>query len=101
MSTYKLNFSLTTDEQRCNLITSICSQTTFNSKKFDFLADEIKHNFYEADVVIDKTICNTTQIRQDECEKMAKEVNAMIVIGGIGFVVIDDIFKGKRWKRFI
>lgn len=61
----------------------VCSQTTFNSKKFDFLAEEIKHNFYEADVVIDKTICNTTQIRQDECEKMAKEVNAMIVIGGI------------------
>ena len=60
----------------------VCSQTTFNSKKFDELAKEIEHNFYEADVVVDKTICNSTEIRQIECEKLSKEVEAMIIVGG-------------------
>ena len=41
MSTYKLNFSLTTDEQRCNLITSICSQTTFTPIQYTQMADYI------------------------------------------------------------
>ena len=60
----------------------VVSQTTFNSKKFDELEKEIYTNFIEADVVVDKTICNATEIRQNECEKMAKEVDAMVVIGG-------------------
>lgn len=60
----------------------VCSQTTFNSKKFDELAKEIEHNFYEADVIIDKTICNSTEIRQEECKNLASKVEAMIVIGG-------------------
>lgn len=60
----------------------VCSQTTFSSKKFDYLAKEIEHNFYEADVVIDKTICNATETRQNDCRNLSKQVDAMIVIGG-------------------
>ena len=60
----------------------VCSQTTFSSKKFDELAQEIQHNFYEAEVIVDKTICNATELRQEECAKIAKEVDAMIIIGG-------------------
>ena len=60
----------------------VASQTTFSSKKFDELEKEIYTNFIEADVVVDKTICNATEIRQNECEKMAKEVDVMVVIGG-------------------
>lgn len=60
----------------------VVSQTTFSSKKFDELEKEIYTNFIEADVVVDKTICNATEIRQNECEKMAKEVDVMVVIGG-------------------
>lgn len=60
----------------------VCSQTTFNLKKFDELAEEIKHNFYEAEVIIDNTICNATETRQNECKELAKNVDAMIVIGG-------------------
>ena len=60
----------------------VCSQTTFSSKKFDYLAKEIEHNFYEADVVIDKTICNATETRQNDCRNLSKQVEAMIVIGG-------------------
>lgn len=60
----------------------VVSQTTFSSKKFDDLEKEIYTNFVEADVIIDKTICNSTEIRQEECRKIAKEVECMIVIGG-------------------
>ena len=41
MSTYTLNFSLTTEEQRCEAITSICSQSTFTSKQYTQMADYI------------------------------------------------------------
>ena len=60
----------------------VCSQTTFNSKKFDELAREIEHNFYEAEVIVDKTICNSTEIRQVECEELSQRVDAMIIVGG-------------------
>lgn len=60
----------------------VVSQTTFSSKKFDELEKEIYTNFIEADVVVDKTICNATEIRQAECEKIAKIVDIMVVIGG-------------------
>ena len=60
----------------------VCSQTTFNMKKFDDLAKEIEHNFYEADVIVDKTICSSTEIRQNECMDLAKQVEAMVIIGG-------------------
>lgn len=60
----------------------VCSQTTFNSKKFDELSKEIEHNFYEADVIVDKTICNNTEIRQAACDELSRKVDAMIVIGG-------------------
>ena len=60
----------------------VCSQTTFNSKKFDELSKEIEHNFYEADVIIDKTICNSTEIRQKACVELSKNVDSMIIIGG-------------------
>lgn len=60
----------------------VCGQTTFNSKKFDYLANEIQNNFYEADVVIDNTICNSTEIRQKECRELSKKVEAMIIVGG-------------------
>lgn len=60
----------------------VVAQTTFSSKKFDELEKEIYTNFIEADVVVDKTICNATEIRQAECEEMSKNVDIMIIIGG-------------------
>lgn len=60
----------------------VVSQTTFASKKFDELEKEIYTNFIEADVVVDKTICNATGIRETECEDLSKTVDIMIVIGG-------------------
>lgn len=60
----------------------VVAQTTFSMSKFDSLEKEIYTNFIEADVVVDKTICNATEIRQNECEEMSKSVDYMIVIGG-------------------
>ena len=60
----------------------VVSQTTFSSKKFDELEKEICTNFIEADVIVDKTICNATEIRQKECEELSKNVEIMVVIGG-------------------
>lgn len=60
----------------------VVAQTTFSMNKFDILEKEIYTNFIEADVVVDKTICNATEIRQSECEEISKIVDYMIVIGG-------------------
>lgn len=60
----------------------VVAQTTFSSKKFDELAVEIEKNFCEAEVIIDKTICDSTENRQLEARKLSKECNKIIVIGG-------------------
>ena len=57
-------------------------QTTFSSRKFDELAVEIERNFWEADVIIDKTICDSTENRQLEAQKLSSECDMIFVIGG-------------------
>jgi 4-hydroxy-3-methylbut-2-enyl diphosphate reductase len=59
---------------------TVVSQTTFNLIKFKYLVailDKICYNPY-----IVNTICNATQERQAEAQKIASSVDAMIVIGG-------------------
>ena len=60
----------------------VVAQTTISSSYFDILAEEIEKNFIEAEVVIDKTICNATEIRQKETFEMSKKFSTMIIIGG-------------------
>ena len=60
----------------------VIAQTTISSKKFDILAKEVEKNFIEAEVIIDKTICNATEIRQKETLEMSKKFSYMIIIGG-------------------
>lgn len=60
----------------------VVSQTTFSSAKFDKLLEEIQLNFYEADVFVDKTICDSTENRQQETREISKKANKMIIIGG-------------------
>lgn len=57
-------------------------QTTFNMKTAEKLAEEIKHEFYETDVIVDNTICSATEQRQNEVKELAKSVNKMVIIGG-------------------
>lgn len=60
----------------------VVAQTTFSSSKFEILREEIETNFIEADVIIDKTVCDATEKRQRETGELSKIVNSMIIIGG-------------------
>lgn len=60
----------------------LVSQTTFDRNQFDLIAKCIKERYSEADVVIKKTICSATDQRQSETEELAKQVDALIVVGG-------------------
>ena len=61
----------------------IIAQTTFSLKKFEEYSEQIKkelENNYELE--IKNTICPATMLRQEETEKISKQVDYMIVIGG-------------------
>ena len=60
-------------------IVCIVSQTTFNYKKFQELVEIIEKKGY--DIIVLNTICNATEERQTEARQIAREVDAMIVIG--------------------
>ena len=60
----------------------VVAQTTFSSKNFDMLADELRKVFKKTIVMVDKTICRATEKRQEEAGEISKEVNSMVIIGG-------------------
>jgi 4-hydroxy-3-methylbut-2-enyl diphosphate reductase len=60
----------------------LVSQTTFNRALFDRIAARVRARFGENNVVVKKTICAATETRQSETEVLAKQVEAMIVVGG-------------------
>lgn len=60
----------------------IIAQTTFSVARFDDIVKEISERLKKYNIEINKSICNSTQNRQAEAEKMSKEVDFMIVIGG-------------------
>ena len=59
---------------------TVVSQTTFHVNNFKKIVENILKRYYNAFVV--NTICNATQIRQQETEELARKADAMIVIGG-------------------
>ena len=60
----------------------IIAQTTFSSKKYDEYVNIIKDTFKDTKIIIDKTICDTTENRQTEANELSKTVDKMIIIGG-------------------
>ena len=68
----------------------ILAQTTFSMIKFDEIVQLIQEKFENDEkidesknnLVIKNTICNATQIRQEETEKISKQVDYMIIVGG-------------------
>ncbi len=58
----------------------IVSQTTFNYKKFQDIVEIIMEKGY--DIFVLNTICNATEDRQTQAYELAKQSDAMIVIGG-------------------
>lgn len=59
---------------------SIVSQTTFNYKKFQDIVDILVKKRY--DILVMNTICNATEERQTEAGTIARQSDAMLVIGG-------------------
>lgn len=59
---------------------AVISQSTFSVKKFDKIVEKLKK--VVADVKVKKTICSPTKNRQAAAEKLAREVEVMVVIGG-------------------
>ena len=62
----------------------IVAQTTYSSKKFDDLVERIKETLEKEniEVIIDKTICMATEIRQEEADNLSKQADYTIIIGG-------------------
>ena len=58
----------------------LVSQTTFNNRKFKELVEFFEKKDYN--ICVYSTICNATEVRQKDADKLASEVDAMIVIGG-------------------
>ena len=58
----------------------IVAQTTFNYKKFEDIVDILLKKSY--DILVMNTICNATEVRQTEAGTIARNSDAMIVIGG-------------------
>ena len=58
----------------------IVSQTTFNYKKFKDIVDIFSKKSYDINVM--NTICNATEERQTEAGTIARQSDAMLVIGG-------------------
>ena len=68
------SFSVAKEQSVC-----VVSQTTFNYNKFKYLVEIISEKSY--DIFVVNTICNATKERQSEARAIAKEADAMIVIG--------------------
>lgn len=61
----------------------VISQTTFSVESFNNIIKEITSKIgVVAKIEVKNTICNATKLRQEETSKIAKKVDAMIIIGG-------------------
>ncbi|WHH59465.1 bifunctional 4-hydroxy-3-methylbut-2-enyl diphosphate reductase/30S ribosomal protein S1 [Petroclostridium sp. X23] len=65
---------------KCSDKTCVVAQTTINRERWDRITDDIKQRCQNP--LIYDTICSATNDRQVETEKLAKQVDIMIVIGG-------------------
>lgn len=68
-------FTPPADKELC-----VVSQTTFNYKKFQDVVEILEKKGYNVSVV--NTVCNATEVRQNEAAQLAARVDVMIVIGG-------------------
>lgn len=61
----------------------IIAQTTYSLKKFEEIVKELEQALKnKCQIEVKNTICSATRLRQEETEKISKEVEAMIIVGG-------------------
>ncbi len=72
------------DVDKLPALDKVClvSQTTFDKEVFDAIAERVQQRYGDSEVVIKKTICSATEMRQEETRRIAADVDAMIVVGG-------------------
>lgn len=59
---------------------ALVSQTTMNHEAFSAVAERVAARFDDAEII--DTICDATELRQNEVREMAKRSDAVLVIGG-------------------
>ncbi|MCD8309055.1 MAG: 4-hydroxy-3-methylbut-2-enyl diphosphate reductase [Clostridia bacterium] len=69
----------------------VVAQTTFSVKKFEKIIENIKKQ-REKTVAVFKTICYTTIGRQSEAENIARQCEAVLVIGGLNSSNTNKLF---------
>ena len=60
----------------------VIAQTTYSLEKFNTIVEKLKEVVTPDILDVKNTICNATKERQEETEKLAKQVDAMIIVGG-------------------
>lgn len=72
------------DVEKLPVFSKVClvSQTTFDRRLFDDIADKVRKKFAAEEVIVKKTICSATDLRQTEVALLAHQVDALIVVGG-------------------
>ena len=58
----------------------LAAQTTFHARKFENIVEILRERGYDKFVM--NTVCSATDERQTEARKLARQVDAMIVVGG-------------------
>lgn len=62
---------------------AILAQTTYSMDKYDKVVKGLKNRLGKIkELRLEKTICNATELRQNECKELASTVDAMVIIGG-------------------
>ena len=70
---------------------SVVAQTTVEKEEFESFVSSLKEKC--SDLKVFDTICNATKNRQNEAEKIAREVDFMIVIGGRASSNTKELYK--------
>lgn len=64
----------------------LITQTTFNLRKFEEIAERLKEmlesNTQKIELKVINTICLSTELRQKETEELSQKVDLMLIIGG-------------------
>ena len=61
----------------------LISQTTYSLEKFYIIEEIVKNELpKDVEIMVKNTICKATELRQNETEKISKNVDYMIIIGG-------------------
>ncbi len=96
-SEYDPSFDFNQFEKIC-----IVAQTTCSVQKFNDFLDNFKKNYHKTFDIF-KTICYTTMERQQEAEKLSKDCDLMVVIGGAKSSNTKKLFDicSKNCKRVI